>query len=179
MLAGIFAAAMSSIDSALNSLAAVTLDDVFGVDAARRSVWIGRWTSLFWGCFAVGSGLFFATNSKGVLELIGQVGSVFYGPVLGVFLVGAITRQVRSAHALAALVTGLVANVLVAIFAKDVSWLWWNAIGCVVTIATALLAAGSPDVRFTRMPARARTILMAAFAIMAGCLVVLHLLASP
>lgn len=179
MLAGIFAAAMSSIDSALNSLAAVTLDDVFGVDAARRSVWIGRWTSLFWGCFAVGSGLFFATNSKGVLELIGQVGSIFYGPMLGVFLVGAITRQVRSGHALGALVTGLVANVLVAVFARDVSWLWWNAVGCLVTVATALLAAGRPDVRFTRMPGRARIILTAAFAIMAGCLVVLHLLASP
>lgn len=179
MLAGIFAAAMSSIDSALNSLAAVTLDDVFGVDAARRSVWTGRWTSLFWGVFAIVSGLFFATNSKGVLELIGQVGSIFYGPVLGVFLVGAITRHVRSVHALSALVIGLAANVLVAVFAKDVSWLWWNAVGCLATVATALLAAGRPALRVPRMPARVGIILTIAFTIMMGLLVVIPLLTSP
>lgn len=179
MLAGIFAAAMSSIDSALNSLAAVTLDDVFGLDAARQSVWTGRWTSLFWGLFAIVSGLVFASNSKGVLELIGQVGSIFYGPVLGVFLAGAITRHVRSTHALGALVIGLIANVLVAVFAKDVSWLWWNAVGCLATIASALLAAGRPQFRFAQMPARAGVVLATAFAIMMGFLLVLQMLTGP
>ncbi|MDP9190599.1 MAG: sodium/solute symporter [Acidobacteriota bacterium] len=167
MLAGIFAAAMSSIDSALNSLAAVTLDDVFGMDAARQSVWTGRWTSIFWGLFAIVSGLVFASNSKGVLELIGQVGSIFYGPALGVFLIGAMTRHVRSTHVLVALATGLAANVLVAVFAKEVSWLWWNAIGCLATMLTALMAAGRPmHFSVARMPARAGVILTTAFAIM-------------
>lgn len=180
MLAGIFAAAMSSIDSALNSLAAVTLDDVFGMDAARQSVWAGRWTSLFWGLFAIASGLWFASNSKGVLELIGQVGSIFYGPVLGVFLIGALTRHVRSGHALIALAAGLAANVLVALFAKDVSWLWWNAIGCLVTVATALLAAGRPaELCRVRIPPRTGAILVVAFTIMAGILLVIQMLMNP
>ena len=129
--------------------------------------------------FAIVSGLFFATNSKGVLELIGQVGSIFYGPVLGVFLVGAITRHVRSVHALSALVIGLAANVLVAVFAKDVSWLWWNAVGCLATVASALLAAGRPALRVARMPGRVSIILTIAFTIMMGLLVVIPLLASP
>ncbi|HJS72838.1 MAG TPA: sodium transporter, partial [Vicinamibacteria bacterium] len=53
LLAAILAAAMSSIDSALNSLAAVTLDDVFALDPARQSVWLGRATSLAWGVFSM------------------------------------------------------------------------------------------------------------------------------
>jgi len=174
MLAGIFAAAMSSIDSALNSLAAVTLDDVFGMDADRQSVWMGRWTSLFWGVFAIASGLFFASNSKGVLELIGQVGSIFYGPVLGVFLVGATTRRVRSAHALLGFALGLTANGLVALFAKDVSWLWWNAIGCVVTMAVALLASGRPVFEVAPWPRRAGAILVPAFIVMMAVLVLVQ-----
>ncbi|HUP60224.1 MAG TPA: sodium/solute symporter [Thermoanaerobaculia bacterium] len=179
MLAGIFAAAMSSIDSALNSLAAVTLDDVFGMDAARQSVWTGRWTSLFWGVFAIVSGLVFASNSRGVLELIGQVGSIFYGPVLGVFLLGAMTRHVRGRHALIALAIGLTANVLVAAFAKDVSWLWWNAIGCVATVMTALLAAGRPvQMHVARIPVRAGIILASAFVLMVTLLLIVGIVTS-
>jgi len=57
LLAAILAAAMSSIDSALNSLAAVTLEDVAGIPPERQSVWLSRGVSLLWGLFAVVSGL--------------------------------------------------------------------------------------------------------------------------
>ncbi|MDP2875606.1 MAG: hypothetical protein Q8O00_05425, partial [Holophaga sp.] len=77
LMAALLAAAMSSIDSALNSLAAVTLEDVFGRSPEHQSVWVGRAVSLAWGVFAVGSGLLFARAGTGVLELINQIGSVF------------------------------------------------------------------------------------------------------
>ena len=79
---------MSSIDSALNSLAAVTLEDVVGIAPDRQSVWLSRWTSLAWGVFSIISGLVFARSGSGVLETINQVGSAFYGPVLAVFVLG-------------------------------------------------------------------------------------------
>jgi SSS family solute:Na+ symporter len=84
MLAAILAAAMSSIDSALNSLAAVTLEDAFGLAPGRQGIWIPRLTTLCWGLFAVGSGLVFARAGSGVIVLINQVGSAFYGPILAV-----------------------------------------------------------------------------------------------
>jgi SSS family solute:Na+ symporter len=144
LLAAILAAAMSSIDSALNSLAAVTLDDVFARDPARQSVWLGRITSLGWGTFAVVSGMVFARTGAGVLELVNQVGSAFYGPVLAVFVLGALTRRATGASAVTGLVAGLAFNVTLARFAPGVSWLWWNPAGFLVATAVALASGRGP-----------------------------------
>jgi SSS family solute:Na+ symporter len=144
LLAAILAAAMSSIDSALNSLAAVTLEDVFGRPAERQSVWLGRATSLAWGLFAIGSGLAFARAGKGVLELVNQVGSAFYGPVLAVFALGALFPRVEQRGALAGLGVGLGLNLALARLAPSVSWLWWNPAGFLAASLTALVLAGRP-----------------------------------
>jgi SSS family solute:Na+ symporter len=144
MIAGILAAAMSSIDSALNSLAAVTLEDVLGRDAATVPVRLGRLTSLAWGLFAVGSGLAFARAGAGVLELVNLVGSVFYGPVLAVFVVGATTHNVSGSAALRGLAAGLVANIALARLVPNLSWLWWNPAGFGVTLLVALATSARP-----------------------------------
>jgi SSS family solute:Na+ symporter len=144
LLAAILAAAMSSIDSALNSLAAVTLEDVFGRPADAQSVWLGRGTSLLWGLFAVASGLSFARAEKGVLELVNQVGSAFYGPVLAVFVLGALFPRVRQRDALAGLGLGLGVNLALARLAPGVSWLWWNPAGFLSATLAALVLAGRP-----------------------------------
>lgn len=138
LFAAILAAAMSSIDSALNSLAAVTLEDVFERPSATQRVWLARATSFAWGLFAVASGLAFARSSTGVLELVNQVGSLFYGPVLAVFLLGVLSRRVGGRGAVAGLAGGLLANGAVATLVPGLSWLWWNPIGCAATAAVAL-----------------------------------------
>jgi SSS family transporter len=144
LLAAILAAAMSSIDSALNSLAAVTLEDVFGLRPERQRPWIGRVTSLLWGVFAVGSGMLAARSGAGVLVLVNQVGSAFYGPVLAVFVLGIVTRGVTGRAAVSGLAAGLVANFALARFAPGVSWLWWNPAGFLVASAAAVLLSGAP-----------------------------------
>ncbi len=147
LLAAVLAAAMSSIDSALNSLAAVTLEDVLDRPSATQSVWLSRGTSLLWGLFAVASGMAFARSGSHVLELINQVGSIFYGPVLGVFLLGVLTRSVRGWEALLGLAGGLAVNVLLAGLAPGMSWLWWNPVGFLATVSVALLVAGRSVIR--------------------------------
>jgi len=142
LLAAVLAAAMSSIDSALNSLAAVTLEDALDRPSATQSVWLSRGTSLSWGLFAIGSGMVFARSGTHVLELINQVGSVFYGPVLGVFLLGALTRSVDGRAALRGLAVGLAVNVFLARFAPGVSWLWWNPAGFLTTTLVGLAPGG-------------------------------------
>lgn len=138
LMAALLAAAMSSIDSALNALAAVTLEDVFGRIPERQSVWTGRFVSLGWGLFAVASGLFFARAQTGVLELINQVGSVFYGPVLAVFVLAVIAPKVVGSSALAGLLAGICGNLILARILPGLSWLWWNPAGFLLTLGTAL-----------------------------------------
>ncbi|MGH7546881.1 MAG: sodium:solute symporter family transporter [Gemmatimonadales bacterium] len=174
LLAAILAAAMSSIDSALNSLAAVTLDDVAGRDPARQSVWLGRLTSLAWGAFAVGSGMLFARTGAGVLELVNQVGSAFYGPVLAVFSLGALTRGTTSRGALLGLAAGLGTNLVLARFAPGVSWLWWNPAGFLATVSVALALRDGPlGLRWPGWPGRETRWLVAAFVSMLALLAAL------
>ena len=167
LLAAILAAAMSSIDSALNSLAAVTLEDVAGVAPERQSVWLSRGTSLVWGLFAIVSGLVFARSGSGVLELINQIGSAFYGPVLAVFTLGILAPRLTGRAALAGLIAGLVANFALARYAPGVSWLWWNPAGFLVACTVALvLGRIAPRLELARWSQRETRILIGAFIVM-------------
>jgi SSS family solute:Na+ symporter len=170
LLAAILAAAMSSIDSALNSLAAVTLDDVLGVDPARQSVWLGRAVSLGWGVFAVGSGMVFARSGAGILELVNMVGSAFYGPVLAVFVLGVVAPRVNGRSALVGLAAGLAGNLALFRLAPGVPWLWWNPAGFLVATVAAL-SIGRPGFRWeNRWERREGALLLGAFAAMIGVL---------
>jgi SSS family solute:Na+ symporter len=149
MLAAILAAAMSSIDSALNSLAAVTREDVLGRDSSSEGVWRGRLTSMGWGLFAVLAATAFARSGTGVLELVNLVGSLFYGPVLGVFTLGVFAPGVGGRWAIGALASGLATNAALAAAAPRLSWLWWNAAGWLAAVLVATLGSGS---RWRRPP---------------------------
>jgi SSS family solute:Na+ symporter len=174
LVAAILAAAMSSIDSAMNSLAAVTLEDVAGLDPSRQSAWLGRLTSLGWGLFAIGAGMLAARSGSGVLVLVNQVGSAFYGPVLAVFALGALTRGVGGRAAVAGLAGGLAANAALAHWAPDVSWLWWNPFGFMVAVLVALTVNRAPPAfRAPAWPARPVLVLGGAFVVMLAILALL------
>jgi SSS family solute:Na+ symporter len=165
LLASIIAAAMSSIDSALNSLAAVTLDDVAGIDSTRQPAWSGRLATLAWGLFAIGSALFFARGTTSVLELITQIGSLFYGPILAVFLAGAMLPGVNNRGALSGLAAGFATNLAIAQMLPGMSWLWWNVTGCLSALLVAIAVSGF-RMELTRQPfpRRAAFILLPVFA---------------
>jgi SSS family solute:Na+ symporter len=164
MVAGILAAAMSSIDSAMNSLAAVTLDDVLGYRSGHEPVWLSRATSFAWGLLAIGAGVAVAQSDALVIEVINQIGSLFYGPVLAVFVLGLSTTRVPQRAALAGVAAGLSANLALALLAPGVSWLWWNPCGFLVAVTAALVW---PQSRFARpavlWPRRETVLLLGAF----------------
>ena len=171
LLAAILAAAMSSIDSALNSLAAVTLEDVAGIAPGRQSVWLSRGVSLGWGVFAVASGVGFARSGSGVLETINLIGSAFYGPVLAVFTLGVLVPRVTGNAPLVGLVAGLLSNVALARLAPGISWLWWNPAGFLVTGAVTLsICRVPPTPAFGRWPRREAIVLVGAFIVMLAIL---------
>ncbi|MEJ2188653.1 MAG: sodium transporter [Acidobacteriota bacterium] len=146
VVAGILAAALSSIDSALNSLSAVTLEELsprsVRNNPSRQLVWARAATAL-WGLFATASAWAFSRSGETVIELVNRVGSALYGPILAVFLLAWRSRRADARSAIAGALVGVSANLVLAVFAPQVSWLWWNVIGCLVAVAVGVVCGRS------------------------------------
>lgn len=140
IVAGLLAASMSSLDSSLNSLSAVTLRDLFPLirgganpDDLPQGLRTARLLTLFWGVICTALGLAFSYSTSTVIELVNMVGSLFYGPVLGLFLLGILSHRGAQRGAIAGLLGGMIFNVCLWLSCPGVSWLWWNPLGCLVT----------------------------------------------
>ncbi len=142
VLAAIFAASMSSTAAELNALASTSVVDVYRrwirPGAAEASlVRTSRLFTLGWGIVAIAFAQ--VANRLGTLvEAVNVLGSLFYGTVLGVFLVAFFLPRVRGTAVFAA---ALVAEacVLSLFFGESgVSYLWFNAVGCGIVVALSL-----------------------------------------
>ena len=140
LLAVIFSAAMSSSASGLNSLAATTTIDIYKRNNDTKSdkhyVYATQFFTLFWGLVAIGfaciSSLF-----ENLIQLVNIIGSVFYGTVLGIFLVGFYLKYVKGkAIFIAACVSQL--TIFYIFYLDIVSFLWLNFIGALLTIILSL-----------------------------------------
>lgn len=133
LIAVIFAAGLSSTSSELNALGTTTLVDFYrhlwkpdATDA--HYVTASKLFTGLWGVVAIGFALF-ANVVENLIEAVNIIGSIFYGVILGVFLVAFFLRHVRgNAVFLAALVAQTI--VLVLFFTQDIGYLWFNLIGC-------------------------------------------------
>jgi len=109
----------------------------FRPDCSDRHYLIAsRIASAFWGCFAMG----FATFAYGfgaLIEAVNQVGSLFYGGMLGVFVLAFFVRRVGGNGAFYGVLAGEAAIFAAAKF-TSITFLWFNVIGCLVVIAVAL-----------------------------------------
>lgn len=142
IVAAIFAAAMSSVDSVLNSLSAATIVDFFrrylAPHASEASVLrAGRLATLFWGAVATVTAVAFQGKGS-VIELVNKVGSYFYGSLLGVFVLAIFVPRAGHAASFFGLVGGM-ATVLIVDGTLKVEFLWYNVIGCVGVLAVGLL----------------------------------------
>jgi Na+/proline symporter len=144
VIAVIFAATMSASSGEINSLATVSVIDIYQRHFKKNAgdhhyLWASRWATLFWGVYAV---VFagWAQRLGSLIVAVNKVGSLFYGSLLGCFAIAFLFPRVRGT----AVFTGMLAGEA-AIFATsyytDVSWLWYNVIGCAVVVATALALA--------------------------------------
>jgi len=142
VVAGILAAALSSIDSALNSLSAVTVEEFqppsLRDDPVRQLRW-ARGATVAWGVAATAAAWFFSRSGETSIELVNRVGSALYGPVLAVFVLAWRSRRADGWSVVAGAVAGLLANLALAAWAPGVSWLWWNVVGCLVTLVVGVI----------------------------------------
>ena len=146
IFAAILAAAMSSLDSAINSLSAVFMRDFYEKyinpnPKSEQILKISKISTATIGAITVAIALML-TKMKGlrtVVELINQIGSVFYGPILATFLMGVLTRKTNPIGMIIGIISGVLFNLGLWLFAPGVSWLWWNFFGCAVTCIVSYL----------------------------------------
>ncbi len=134
MIAAIFAAAMSSISSELNSLSTSTVIDFYRRHVNKEAsdqhyLRVSKVATGFWGLFASISALF-ATNLGSLIEVVNRFGSFFYGSLLGVFILAVGVPRATSAGAFWGLIGGMVAVTAVAV-TTSISYLWLNVVGAV------------------------------------------------
>jgi sodium-dependent multivitamin transporter 6 len=143
----IMAAMMSSLDSGLNSLSAVTMRDIYQkyVKTEANSshyLRVSKILTLLWGIFCVVVALAFINFSEATrhttIVLINAVGSVLYGPILATFLLGMLSKRIGARSIKISFFLGIVLNIILGIF-TSVSWLWWNLTGFLSVCLFALL----------------------------------------
>jgi solute:Na+ symporter, SSS family len=142
LVAALFAAALSSKAAELAALGTTTTIDVWrhfrplaAADEARNMRVARRFTAL-WGIFAVAFALF-AGFAENLIEAINILGSIFYGVLLGLFLVAFFLRRVGgSAVFLAAIAAQTL--VIVMYFSLNIGYLWYNLIGCAACVVLSL-----------------------------------------
>jgi hypothetical protein len=96
-----------------------------------------RWFTAFWGLFAIGFALF-AGFAENLIEALNIIASIFYGVVLGIFLVAFFLRRVTGT---AVFFSAIIAQGLVILmyFTLSIGYLWYNLIGCAACIGLSLL----------------------------------------
>ncbi len=142
VIAVIFGAAMSVSSGEINSLATVTMIDVYkrflNPSGNEQSyLWFTRLATVFWGCYAVVSAQL-ARNLGSLVEAVNLLGSLFYGGLLGVFLLAFFFPRVKGTAAFLGVLAGE-AVIFYVHYTGAVGFLWYNVIGCAVVVAAGLL----------------------------------------
>lgn len=145
VIVALFSAAMSSLDSTINSLSATTIKDIYepfvekGEIPPEKQLMLSRFFTVAWGALIVFFSFFVGDISKSVIESVNKVGSLANGPILAMFLLGILTKFANEKGAISGLILGLMSNAILWKFAPDVSWLWWNVSGFIVAFAAGVI----------------------------------------
>jgi Na+/proline symporter len=135
VLGAVFAAAMSTLSSSLNSCATSTVNDL--LSPTRRLLWTKLLTIAFGGV-QIAVGIAGQNLSGTVIEQVLTIAGFTTGIVLGVFFLGVWTK-VGQRHALAGMILGLAVLSAVA-FATDLAWPWYPLVGSLATLGFGLVA---------------------------------------
>ena len=168
MLAVLFAAAMSSLDSELTALSSATIVDFYRRYWVKKAsehhyLRVSRLATLMWGVFAVLVALY-AGRLGSLIEAVNRVGSYFYGSLLGVFLLAFLVRKSSGNGAFVGLIIGMFSVFAVSIL-TDISWLYYNVVG-----ALTVLFIGIAYDWFRALPGRALALLLLTGLILSGSL---------
>lgn len=142
LIVAILSAAMSSLSSTINSLSAVTLEDYLRIVKKKPDdktyMRYSKWMSTFWGVLTLVLSLYAGDIAKTVIEASNKVGSVFFGPILSMFMLAAFAKRVGGWHMNVGLLSGVAVNMYLWLFVPEVFWFWWNFFGAAITTLVAM-----------------------------------------
>ncbi len=135
LISAILAAAMSNLSAALNSLSSISIVDFYArlrpASTEQRRVFLSRVATVAWGLVLFALAIL-ARNGGRVLEVGLSIASVAYGSLLGVFLLGVLTRRASERGAMVGMLCGFVLNLYLWKFTK-VPFTWYVALGSATT----------------------------------------------
>lgn len=142
IVAAIIVAAMSASSAELSALSTASVIDFykrFGPKDAddQHVLWASRLATLFWGLFASIVAIW-AVELGSLIEVVNRFGSLFYGSILGVFILAVGFKNANSTGALAGMIAGMSVIVSLATFTK-LAFLWHNPIGAAVVVSVGLI----------------------------------------
>ena len=138
IIAGLLAAALSTLAGSMSSMASSTVLDLYKPLAAgnlseQQELRASRMATLMWAVLLVGSAIFFMETTQTVVELALSIASFTYGGLLGTFLLGVLVKRTTQEDALAGFVGGILIMVVV-IALKLAAWTWFTMIGVATTL---------------------------------------------
>ena len=151
VIAGVLAAAMSTVSSSLNSLASATTHDFYASISGNRDpqhlLKVGRWATLAWAVVLMGGALAFRAEGTPVVELALSIASITYGGLLGTFMMSGVMPRADGRDAMTAIVAATVAMLLV-VFIKpwpfaDLAWPWYVPLGTAITLSVGFLSSSA------------------------------------
>lgn len=150
LLAGILAAAMSTLSSSLSALSSSTVTDVYanlrkGPISDTQGLKIGRWATIGWGLAFIAPAVFFKNDEGNIVILALGIAGITYGALLGSFALGLVNKRARAADANIAFVLAAATTMTLFVMenwvlAKDgkahvlVAWQWYPLVGVLVTL---------------------------------------------
>jgi SSS family solute:Na+ symporter len=143
LIAAVLAAAMSNLSAALNSLSSSSMIDFYlrrhPQTEERRRVQLSRFSTLFWALILFALAVLSLHKVARVVEVGLSIASVAYGALLGVFLLGVLTRRANQNGVMFGMLCGFAAEVCIWQF-TFVPWTWYVPIGTVITFVTGYVA---------------------------------------
>jgi SSS family solute:Na+ symporter len=142
LIAAILAAAMSNLSAALNSLSSTSMLDFYlranpQVEEARK-LRLSRVSTIIWAVVLFGLAILSLHKVSRVIEVGLSIASVAYGALLGVFLLGVLTRKTNQQGAIVGMLCGFLVELYIWL-RTPVPWTWYVAIGTIVTFAVGYL----------------------------------------
>lgn len=149
VIAGLFAAALSTLAGSISSLSSSTMMDLyipfFGKNKKEISqLKISRLFTIMWAILLILAALFFMNTAQAVVELALSIASFTYGGLLGTFLLGLLVKKAKQEDALAGFVAGIFIMIAV-ISLKLVAWTWFTLIGVAATLLVGGLLSALSD----------------------------------
>jgi solute:Na+ symporter, SSS family len=141
IIAAIFAAAMSASAGEMNALATATVIDLYKRHLKKEAtdahyLRVSKLATGFWGLTACSFAMY-AANAGSLIEVVNKVGSLFYGTLLGAFVLAIGTRRATGHGAFIGMLVGFV-TVLVVANTSSISYLWFNLVGTAVVVVVGL-----------------------------------------